>query len=281
MIKVGEFNRLKVIKEKTPGVFLDDGADGILLPKRYVPAGSKVGDELEVFIYHDSEDRLIATTEKPYGILGDIVRLKAVGTSAHGAFLDWGLMKDLFVPRSKQVSFMQPTGEYFVKIMIDESTGRLYGTEKFESSLVNENLSVKELDEVDLLVYRKTNLGYVVIINNRYTGVLHFNEVYRPIGIGDRFPGFVKKITPGKSGEPAKIDVVLGKSGYQRVEDEAGKILRLLKEHGGSLPYGDHSLPEDIYAFFGMSKKTFKMSIGRLFRDRKIVFTREGISLAS
>ena len=198
MVKPGEYNVLKVIKEKTMGVFLDDGDIGILLPKRFVPPGTKIGDELKVFLYHDGEDRIIATTQKPLGVLGDIVKLKVVSTNQQGAFLDWGLMKDLFIPRSRQVSFMRPNGEYLVKIMMDEQTGRLYATEKLEPFLSNKELSVKELEVVDLLVYRKSDLGYVVIINNKHTGLLHFNEVYRPIKIGDRFPGFYKKDIPGK-----------------------------------------------------------------------------------
>lgn len=261
------------------GVFLDDGDIGILLPKRFVPPGTKIGDEVKVFLYHDGEDRIIATTQKPLGTLGDIVKLKAVSTNPQGAFLDWGLMKDLFVPRSKQLNFMRINGEYIVKIMIDEQTGRLYATEKIEPFLSNKELTVKELEQIDLLVYRKTNLGYVVIINNIHTGLLHFNEVYRPIEIGDRFPGFIKKIYPVNEAGEFNIDVAAGKPGYGRVEDESGKVLRLLQENNGYLPYHDKSSPEDIYSFFSMSKKTFKMTTGKLYRERKIELTKTGIKL--
>jgi uncharacterized protein len=274
MIKIGEYNLLKVIKEKPMGVFLDDGKDGILLPKRFVPRGTRVGDELKVFLYHDSDDRVIATTLQPKGILGDIVKLKVVSITPHGAFMDWGLMKDLFVPKSQQVSFMRPGGEYFVKIYLDEQTGRLAATERIERFLSNENLSVKEKDEVDLLVYRQSDLGYVVVINNMHTGLLHFNEVYRDIEIGDHFKGFIKTILPGN-----KIDVVAGKPGYGRVEDESEKIVRLLSENNGYLPYNDKSSPEEIYSFFSMSKKTFKMATGALYKQRKIEFTKDGIKL--
>ena len=266
---------LKVIKEKPMGVFLDDGDIGILLPKRFVPAGTKIGDELRVFLYHDGEDRIIATSQKPFGVLGDIVRLKVVSTNQQGAFLDWGLMKDLFIPRSRQINFMIPNGEYVVKIMKDEQTGRLFATEKLEPFLSNKVLSVKEMDLVDLLIYRKSDLGYVVIINNQHTGLLHSNEVYRPIKIGDRFPGFVKKIYPVNEEGEFMIDVVAGKPGYNRVEDESAKVLRLLHENHGYLPYHDKSSPEDIYSFFGMSKKTFKMTTGKLYRERKIEFTQD------
>ncbi|MBK7434041.1 MAG: RNA-binding protein [Chitinophagaceae bacterium] len=274
MIKVGEYNVLKVIREVPFGLYLDDGGQGILLPKRFVPAGAKTGDELNVFLYHDGEDRLIATTQQPKGILGDIVKLRAVSVNPQGAFLDNGLMKDLFVPKSKQQRGMIPNGEYLVKIYLDEQTGRLAATEKIESFLSNDTLTVKELEEVDLLVYRRTDIGYVVIINNRHTGVLHHNEIYRNITAGDHFRGFIKKIYPDN-----RIDVSAGKPGYQRVEDETGKILRLLKENGGFLPYHHKSDPEAIYDFFGMSKKTFKMTTGNLYKQRKIGFEKEGIRL--
>jgi predicted RNA-binding protein (virulence factor B family) len=274
MIKVGEYNELKVLREVDFGFYLDDSAEGILLPKRFVPDGLAVGDEIKVFIYHDSEGRLIATTQHPTGVVGDIVKLKAVTVTNLGAFLDWGLMKDIFVPKSKQLSVMREGAEYLVKIYIDEQTGRVAATEKIEPFLSNEDLTVKENDSVDLTVYRRTDIGYLVIINNIHTGVLHFNEIYRNIGAGDKMKGFIKTIRPEN-----KIDVVVGKQGYERVEDEAGKILRLLNENNGYLPYHDRSNPEEIYEFFGMSKKSFKMSVGSLFKQQKITLTKTGIKL--
>ncbi|MEP7127988.1 MAG: S1-like domain-containing RNA-binding protein, partial [Chitinophagales bacterium] len=220
MVKIGEYNILEVVKEKTMGVFLDDGEIGILLPKRFVPPETKIGDKLKVFLYHDSEGRPIATTLQPYGVLGDIVKLKVVSVTHQGAFLDWGLMKDLFIPKSKMQSFMRVNGEYLVKIVMDEKTGRIAATEYLESFLSNEELQVKVMDEVDLLVYRKTDIGYEMIINNRHKGMLHFNEVYRNIEIGDRFKGFVKNILPEN-----KIDLSAGKAGYSRVDDETEKAL--------------------------------------------------------
>jgi predicted RNA-binding protein (virulence factor B family) len=274
MVKMGEYNMLKVTKEKSMGVFLDDGDVGILLPKRFVPVGTKIGDELKVFLYHDGEDRPIATTQKPKGVLGDIVKLKAVSVTHQGAFLDWGLMKDIFIPKSKIQNFMIPNGEYLVKIVMDEKTGRLAATEKLEPFLSNENLTVKEKDIVDLIVYRRTDIGYELIINNIHKGILHNNEIYRNIEIGDRFPGFIKNILPEN-----KIDVAAGKPGYKRVEDETEKVMRLLKENDGYLPYHDKSSPEEIYSFFGMSKKTFKMTTGNLYKQHKISFTKTGIQL--
>ncbi len=272
MIKVGEYNILKVIRAVAFGVYLDDGAEGILLPKRFMPEGIKIDDEIKVFLYHDGEDRLIATTQHPKGILGDIVKLKCISTTPQGAFLDNGLMKDIFVPKSKQQRGMIPNGEYLVKIYLDEQTGRLAATEKIEPFLSNDTVTVKILDEVDLTVYRRTDIGYVVIINNIHTGVLHHNEIYRDITAGDKFKGFIKKIYPDN-----KIDVAAGKPGYNRVEDETQKIIRLLNENNGYLPFYDKSNPEEIYAFFGMSKKTFKMTVGNLYKQKKISLEKTGI----
>jgi uncharacterized protein len=281
MIKVGDYNNLKVIREVDFGLYLDDGAEGILLPKRFVPKGTAIGDEVKVFLYHDGEDRLIATTQQPKGILGDIIKLRTISVTEHGAFLDNGLMKDLFVPKSKQQQVMIPNGEYLVKIYLDEQTGRLAATEKIEPFLSNEELTVKELEVVDLIVYRRTDIGYVCIINNQHTGVLHHNEIYRNITAGDRFTGFIKKIYPEDKASDLRyrIDVSAGKPGYNRVEDETEKIIRLLKENDGFLPYHDKSDPEEIYAVFGMSKKTFKMTTGNLYKQRKISFEKGGIKL--
>jgi predicted RNA-binding protein (virulence factor B family) len=281
MVEVGKYNVLKVIRAVDFGVYLDDGVEGILLPKRFVPTATAIGDELKVFLYHDGEDRLIATTQEPKGILGDIVKLRTVTVTPHGAFLDMGLMKDIFVPKSKQIFDMRVNGEYLVKIYLDEQTGRIAATEKLEPFLSNEELTIKELEVVDLIVYRRTDIGYVCIINNQHTGVLHFNEIYRNIGVGDKFKGFIKKIYPvsNDKDDRFRIDVAAGKPGYNRVEDEAGKVLRLLRENDGYLPYNDKSKPEDIYDFFGMSKKTFKMTTGNLYKERKISFEKTGIKL--
>ncbi|MEO8582956.1 MAG: S1-like domain-containing RNA-binding protein [Flavitalea sp.] len=275
MIKVGDYNLLKVIREVEFGLYLDDGQEGILLPKRFVPKGAKIDDELNVFVYHDGEDRLIATTQQPIAKVGEIARLKVVSVTPQGAFLDWGLMKDVFVPRSKQLTQMYPNEYYLVKIYLDERTGRAAATEKLEPTLSNEKLTVKDMDSVQLIIYRKTEIGYEVIINNQHTGILHFNEVYRDITIGDKYPGFIKKINAEN-----KIDVVIGKPGYQRVEDELDKIMHLLSDNNGYLPYNDKSDPAEIYSFFGMSKKTFKMSTGSLYKQRKIIFTKTGIKIA-
>lgn len=274
IIKVGEYNTLRVDRSFDFGLYLGEGKDVVLIPKRFVPEGAKVGDKLKVFVYHDSENRLIATTQHPIGIVGDIVKLRAVSVTNQGAFMDWGLMKDLFVPKSKQLMGMRVGGDYIVKIYLDEQTGRVAATEKVEPFLSNEELTVKEQEPVDMLVYRRTDIGYTVIINNQHTGVLHFNDIFQELGVGDRLKGYIKNIR-----EENKIDVGIGKMGYSRVEDEAGKVLRLLQENDGYLPYNDKSNPDDIYSFFGMSKKTFKMTTGGLYKARKIAFTQTGIKL--
>jgi len=274
IIKVGEYNTLKVARAFEFGMYLGDGKDVVLLPKRFIPAGLEVGDKVKVFVYHDSEDRLIATTQQPKGIVGDIVNLQVVSVTPHGAFMDWGLMKDLFVPKSKQLTGMRVGGNYLVKIYMDEQTGRVAATEKIEHFLSNDHITLKELDQVNLLVYRRTDIGYVVIINNQHTGVLHFSDIFREITVGDQLQGYIKNIR-----EENLIDVATGKTGYQRVEDETEKVMRLLQENNGYLPYNDKSNPDDIYSFFAMSKKTFKMTTGNLYKARKITFTQTGIKL--
>jgi uncharacterized protein len=274
MVKVGQYNTLVIQRFTEFGAFLEDGKEGLLLPKRFVPTRAKVGDAIKVFVYHDSEDRMIATTQQPKAIVGEIAFLRVVSVTHQGAFLDWGLMKDLFVPRSKQLSGMRVGADYLVKVYIDVQTGRAAATEKIEFELSNEPLTVKEKDIVQLTVYRRTDIGYVVIINNLHTGVLHHNEIYQNIQEGDTFEGFIKHIRPDN-----KIDVAAGKPGYDRVEDAAEKILRLLSEGNGYLPYYDKSSPEEIYDVFGMSKKTFKMVTGSLYKQQKIIFTETGIKL--
>lgn len=272
MIQVGQWNRLRVERIKEAGAYLNDGAGGILLPRRFVPRGTQPGDELTVFVYHDSEDRPVATTQQPRAVVGDIALLQVVGTSRHGAFLHWGLMKDLLVPKNKQLEPMRLGGWYLVHVYVDEKTGRIAASQYLEHLLSNDVLTVKEKEPVELLVYRKTDLGYVMIINKRHTGLLHFSDVFRELEVGERLVGFIKKIRPDH-----KIDLGIGRPGYLRVEDAAARILRLLHENHGYLPYHDKSDPDAIYEFFGMSKKAFKMAVGKLYKERKIELTGNGI----
>jgi predicted RNA-binding protein (virulence factor B family) len=275
MIEVGKYNTLRVVKAVDFGLYLDGGEEGeILLPKRFVPRDAKDGDELEVFIYHDSDNRLIATTQKAKAQVGEIAFLRAVTLNNQGAFLDWGLMKDVFLPLSQQESRIFEGGEYLVMLYIDDRTGRVTATERIQRFLNNDDIELKELDPIEFIVWRTSDIGYNVIINNKYEGLLHFNEVFRQLQIGDTEKGFIKKIREDK-----KIDVAIGERGYKKVESETDVILRLLKENDGYLPYHDKSNPEEIYEFFGMSKKTFKMSTGALYKQRKISFTQTGIQL--
>jgi len=276
MVQVGNYNTLKVVKQVDFGFYLDGGeGEEILLPKRFVPEGLKEGDEIEVFIYHDSDNRLIATTQHPKGVVGDLVTLKVVSVTRQGAFMDWGLMKDIFVPLSQQMSRMHEGHLYTVLIYLDEQTGRVAATERFNSKLNNDELTVSEKEVVDLLVLRKSDLGYVVAINSKHTGLLHFSDVFRDLNPGDQLQGYIKTIRPDN-----KIDVAPGVPGYQKVAGEEGKILQLLRENDGYLPYHDKSDPDEIYNFFGMSKKTFKMATGALYRQKKIELTQTGIRLA-
>lgn len=276
MIRIGEYNTLRAVKKVDFGFYLDGGEAGeILLPKRFVPRSLREGDDLEVFLYHDSDNRIIATTQKPFGIVGDIVLLKVVDVTKQGAFMDWGLMKDIFVPLSQQVSTMHIGGHYLVMLYLDQQTGRVAATERLNRFLDNDELTVKELDPVDMLIYRETEIGYEVIINNKHTGLLHYNDVFRELEIGEKVKGFVKNIR-----EDHKIDIAIGERGYEKVEGEKEKILRLLQENDGYLPYNDKSAPEAIYEFFGMSKKTFKMTTGALYKERKIAFTQTGLKAA-
>lgn len=275
MIQVGKYNTLKVIKEVDFGIYLDgDNGEEILLPKRYVPDGLKVDDEITVFIYHDNDGRLIATNLTPVAIVGEIAMMEVADVNGAGAFLKWGLMKDVFCPISLQDKRMRSGDKRLVMLFIDEKTGRVTATEKIDKYLSNYELTVTDGEAVDLVVYQKTDIGYKVIINSKHMGVLHFNEVFKDLQIGEKLKGFVKHIRPDN-----KIDVSPGTKGYARIPSEEQKILNLLNENNGYLPYNDKSEPEAIYAFFGMSKKTFKMTLGAMYKKRLISFTQTGTKL--
>ena len=274
MVNVGQYNTLKVVKEVDFGMYLDGGEDEILLPKRYVPPGLKAGDEITVFIYHDNDGRLIATTQRPIAIVGEIAMMEVADVNTSGAFMKWGIMKDVFVPIALQEKRMRPGDHRLVMLFIDEKTGRVTGTEKIDKYLSNYELTVKDHDPVDLVVYQKTDIGYKVIVNSRHMGVIHSNEIFRELETGEKIKGFVKHVRPDN-----KLDISIGSKGYTRVPEEEGKIVSLLKDNNGYLPYNDKSSPEDIYAFFGMSKKTFKMTLGALYKKRKITFTQTGTKL--
>jgi predicted RNA-binding protein (virulence factor B family) len=274
MVLVGEYNTLKVVKEVDFGLYLDGGKDEILLPKRYVPQGLKTGDEISVFVYHDNEGRLIATTDKPFASVGEMAMLEVADVTPHGAFLKWGIMKDVFIPVAYMEHRMRKGDKRLVMLVIDAQTGRVTATEKIDQFLTNLDLTVKEGEEVDLLIFQKTDIGYKVIINSKHTGVLHYNEVFKDLETGDKLRGYVKKIRPGN-----KVDVSPGVKGYSRVMSEEDKVMEVIRNNNGYIPYNDKSDPESIYAFLGMSKKTFKMILGALYKKRLIEFTQTGTKL--
>jgi len=274
-INVGQFNLMRVDRKVDFGFYMDDGAEGILLPKRFVPSGLQVDDTISVFVYHDSDNRLIATTQEPFAVVGDIAALKVVDITGQGAFLDWGLMKDLFVPVSQQLSSMRLGGKYLVKLYLDKQTGRVAATEKIDNQISNDILTVKEGEKVKLQVYRESDIGYVVIVNQVHQGLVYKNEVFTHLHIGQMIDeGFVKKIR-----EDNKLDIGIGKQGVEKLDDDQLKLIQLLKLHKGFLPYHDKSSPEDIYAFFGISKKAFKMNVGILYKAKKITIEDGGIRL--
>jgi predicted RNA-binding protein (virulence factor B family) len=274
-INVGQFNLMRVDRKVDFGFYMDDGAEGILLPKRFVPSGLQVDDTISVFVYHDSDNRLIATTQEPFAVVGDIAALKVVAITKQGAFLDWGLMKDLFVPVSQQLSSMRLGGKYLVKLYLDKQTGRVAATEKIDNQISNDILTVKEGEKVKLQVYRESDIGYVVIVNQVHQGLVYKNEVFTHLHIGQMIEeGFIKKIR-----EDNKLDIGIGKQGVEKLDDDQVKLIQLLKLHKGFLPYHDKSSPEDIYAFFGISKKAFKMNVGILYKAKKITIEDGGIRL--
>ena len=274
-INVGQFNLMRVDRKVDFGFYMDDGAEGILLPKRFVPSGLQVNDTISVFVYHDSDNRLIATTQEPFAVVGDIAALKVVAVTNQGAFMDWGLMKDLFVPVSQQLSSMRLGGKYLVKLYLDKQTGRVAATEKIDNQISNDVLTVKEGEKVKLQVYRESDIGYVVIVNQVHQGLVYKNEVFTHLHIGQMIDeGFVKKIR-----EDNKLDIGIGKQGVEKLDDDQLKLIQLLKLHKGFLPYHDKSSPEDIYAFFGISKKAFKMNVGILYKAKKITLEDGGIRL--
>lgn len=274
-INVGQFNLMRVDRKVDFGFYMDDGGEGILLPKRFVPSGLQIDDTISVFVYHDSDNRLIATTQEPFAVVGDIAALKVVEVTSQGAFLDWGLMKDLFVPVSQQLSTMRLGGKYLVKLYIDAQTGRVAATEKIDKQISNDDLTVKEGEKVKIQVYRESEIGYVVIVNQVHQGLVYKNEIFTHLHIGQFIDeAFVKKIR-----EDNKLDIGLGKQGGEKLADDNQKIMSLLKSHKGFLPYHDKSAPDDIYAFFGMSKKAFKMNVGMLYKLKLISIEEDGIHL--
>lgn len=276
MIQIGKNNYLQIIQQVPHGVYLDGGsAEKILLPKKYLPKGFNPNDWLDVFVYYDSEDRLIATTRKPLVEVGQFARLKVVDINPTGAFVDWGLEKDLLVPYQEQFTRLKVGQSYMVYVYLDQHTKRITATTKIDKYLHQENQNhFKEKESVSIMVWRKTELGYSVIINNSYLGLLYDNEIFNKIRYGQVLPAYIKQIR-----EDDKIDVTLNRSPSETYQELPDKILNHLKSHGGISQLTDKSSPQEIYDTFAVSKSNYKKALGKLYKDRKILIEKHQITL--
>lgn len=275
-IKLGKYNQLEVVKEVDFGVYLNGDEDGeILLPKRYVPEGTKPGDILNVFIYLDMEERLVATTLQPYVQVGEFACLEVAWVNQFGAFLNWGLMKDLFVPFREQKMKMQKGKRYVVYVHLDEESYRIVASAKVEHFLSTEKPDYRPGQEVEVLVWQRTELGYKVIVENKFSGMLYHNEIFQPLEVGMRLTAFIKQVRPD-----GKIDLVLQKAGARKVDDFSEVLWQYIKDNDGFTPLNDKTDAEVIYHTFGVSKKTFKKAVGDLYKKRRIVLEEDGIHLA-
>lgn len=276
-IKLGEYNLLEVVKEVDFGVYLDGSEDGeILLPTRYVPQGCKPGDVLNVFIYLDMDERLIATTLQPYVKVGEFACLEVAWVNQYGAFLDWGLMKDLFVPFREQKMKMIKGNSYVVHVHLDEDSYRIVASAKIEKYLSKDMPEYNPGDEVEVLVWQKTDLGFKVIVDNKFGGMIFKNEIFTDVRTGMKMHAYIKQVRPD-----GKIDLELQKGGVKKVEDFADILLEYIRSNGGFTPLNDKTDADVIYSTFGVSKKTFKKAVGDLYKKRLIALEGEqGIRLA-
>lgn len=275
MLQIGNYNTLRIIKLVSFGVYLD-GGDGkeILLPTRYVPKGAKVDDEVQVFIYHDNEGRLIATTLHPKAVVGEFAFMRVKSVNSTGAFLDWGLMKDLLVPFKEQKMAMREGKWYLVYVHLDHLTGRIVASARVEKFLGNVPPEYESNQEVDLLVADDTEIGYKAIVNDLHWGMIYHNQVFQRLEKGERLKGYVKGVR-----EDDKLDISLQPLGYQKVDGISQRILEALQMKDGYLPVHDKSDPEEIYSLFRCSKKAFKQAIGSLYKQHRIRIEADGIRL--
>lgn len=277
MIRLGKFNRLRIAKERSVGFFFDGGEDGdILMPKRHQPEHCEVGDELDVFVFRDAEERLTATVHKPLATVGEVAWLRVIDTHKIGAFLDWGVTKDLLVPLREQAEDMQVGRRYLVYIKVDEYD-RIIGSTKLENYLKETNgKTFKVGQEVELLIGENTNLGFRAVINNSHLGMLYHNELFQKLSSGQKLKGYIKKIR-----DDDKLDLSLQPQGYNRQHftDLGAKILAEIEAQGGFLPLTDKSSPEEIQAIFEVSKKAFKQAVGKLYKERRITIETRGLKL--
>lgn len=278
MLEIGKYNTLTILRDTKVGLFLGnttDDKDDVLLPNKYVPKVFEIGEEIAVFVYLDHEERPVATTLQPYILLNEFALLRVNYVNQVGAFMDWGMEKDILVPFKEQARPMEKGKRYLVYLYKDEKTNRLVASSKTNQFLSNENITVEKGEEVDLIVSHITELGINVIINEKHKGLLYKDEVYdESIRTGDRAIGYIKNIRPD-----GKIDVSLQKQGYENVEPNAEKIVNELRASRGFLRLNDNSHPEDIKTVLKMSKKTFKKAIGSLYKDKLIEIKEDGIYL--
>ena len=275
MAQIGKVNKLKVLRKVSIGYYLDGDALGdLLLPKRYAPSDLQDNDEIEVFIYLDSEDRMIATTEIPYAKIGDFAMLKVVSVEKVGAFLDWGLSKDLLVPFREQQTKMEKGRIYLVYIYLDDNTKRIVASSKIDKFLDNTPPEYNHGDEVELIIAYKTDLGYKAIINNSHLGMLYNNQIFKYLQIGQKITGYISKVR-----EDEKIDLLLEKPGYQKLDELSQKIFDVLKLNNGFVAASDKTPPEEISKLFGISKKNYKKAIGTLYKNRLIIIEEDGIRM--
>lgn len=275
MVNIGRYNTLRVIKEVDFGVYLDGESEGeILMPVRYVPANCQVGDFVDVFLYLDSEDRPIATTEQPFAQVGEFAMLRVQSVNKIGTFLDWGIMKDLLVPFREQKVTMTEGRSYLVYIYVDEETRRIVASAKLNKFLDKTLPDYEVGQEVDLVIESETDLGYKAIVNNRHWGILYENEVFEQLAKGLKVKGYIKKIRTDH-----KIDLSLHPLGYEKVDPLTQMILDELKKMGGYIAVSDKSDAEEVYRVFGISKKSFKQAIGALYKKRLITISPDGIRL--
>jgi predicted RNA-binding protein (virulence factor B family) len=273
--QIGKYNSLRVIKEVDFGVYLDGEKDGeILMPIRYVPKDCKVGDYVDVFLYLDSEDRPVATTEKPFVQVGEFAMLRVISVNKIGTFLDWGIMKDLLVPFREQKATMLENRSYLVYVYVDEESQRIVASAKLGKFLDKVAPEYAVGEEVDLVIESETDLGYKAIINNQHWGILYENEVFEQLAKGLKIKGYIRKIRTDN-----KIDLSLHPLGYEKVDPLTQMILDELKKAGGSIAVSDKSDAEEVYRIFGISKKSFKQAIGALYKRRIISISPEGIKL--
>ncbi|WP_353721374.1 S1-like domain-containing RNA-binding protein [Dyadobacter sp. 676] len=277
MLFIGKYNYLTIERITSVGMFLSDvEGEEVLLPNQYITDDMQVGDQIKVFVYLDSEDRPVATTQTPKIIRNEFAFLEVTDVSEYGAFLDWGLIKDLFVPFREQPKPMQVGEWHVVFLYLDQKTQRLLASAKIDKFLENERLTVKEGEEVDLLVWQKTDLGYNVVVNQYHKGLIYANEVFQPLHIGDSLKGYIKKIR-----EENKLDISLQKTGYEVVEPVAKQILEEIRTGKGFLNLSDNSSPEAIYNRLKISKKVFKKAIGGLYKQGIIRIEEDGVYLVT